>query len=191
MSALHSLPRLIEIAAEFSNFDPSYIKGTSREKWAVKVRYAVAYVARQKGFSLPRIGKALGGRDHSTIMAGLDKCVYLMERDKEFIGFVGKIGAQWDMESSIPLANISQERKAKMTNMERIAALELENGRLRAVIGDLNRTIVKYVDRLERSEYREEPWGDGNHYEQMRRGSENLLRAINFARSGRIMGAVA
>jgi chromosomal replication initiator protein len=40
------------------------------------------YLLRKEGnISLPQIGEALGGRDHTTIMYGIEKISDLLERD--------------------------------------------------------------------------------------------------------------
>jgi chromosomal replication initiator protein len=39
------------------------------------------YLLRESNISLPQIGQALGGRDHTTVMYACDKVADLLERD--------------------------------------------------------------------------------------------------------------
>jgi hypothetical protein len=50
------------------------IKGKSRRKELTAVRHEVMYLLRVRlGMSYPKIGAALGGRDHSTVISGIAK----------------------------------------------------------------------------------------------------------------------
>jgi chromosomal replication initiator protein len=44
-------------------------------------RQIAMYLLRESNISLPQIGQALGGRDHTTVMYACDKVADLLERD--------------------------------------------------------------------------------------------------------------
>jgi chromosomal replication initiation ATPase DnaA len=47
------------------------ILGSSRERRLVKARWAAMWRAHQAGFSPTEIGRAFGGRDHTTVLSAL------------------------------------------------------------------------------------------------------------------------
>lgn len=49
------------------------ICGRARHRWIVARRRFIAQKMRAEGYSYPKIGRALGGRDHATIMNLLRK----------------------------------------------------------------------------------------------------------------------
>jgi len=74
---------VIEAVADFYSMAPEDLKGRSRNKKVVKPRQIAMYLARQETqSSLPQIGKALGGRDHTTVLFGLQKISDQIERDE-------------------------------------------------------------------------------------------------------------
>lgn len=54
-------------------FSPVDVRGRCRERKFVKVRVQLAMELRDIGHSFPKIGHALGGRDHTTVMWYLGK----------------------------------------------------------------------------------------------------------------------
>jgi chromosomal replication initiator protein len=74
---------VIEAVADFYSLRPEDLKGRSRSQKVVKPRQIAMYLARQETeASLPKIGKALGGRDHTTVLYSLRKIGDLTERDE-------------------------------------------------------------------------------------------------------------
>jgi len=74
---------VIEAVADFYSLSPEDLKGRSRAQKVVKPRQIAMYLARQETkASLPKIGKALGGRDHTTVLYSLRKIGDLTERDE-------------------------------------------------------------------------------------------------------------
>ena len=74
---------VIEAVADFYSLSPEDLKGRSRSQKVVKPRQIAMYLARQETkASLPKIGKALGGRDHTTVLYSLRKIGDLTERDE-------------------------------------------------------------------------------------------------------------
>ena len=58
------------------------ILSRERSREVALPRQIAMYLLRQESnISLPQIGEALGGRDHTTIMYGIDKIADLLERD--------------------------------------------------------------------------------------------------------------
>lgn len=74
---------VINTVASFYSLTPEDLKGPSRSQKIVKPRHIAMYLARQEtDASLPQIGKALGGRDHTTVLHGSNKISDLVERDE-------------------------------------------------------------------------------------------------------------
>jgi len=74
---------VIGVVADFYSLSPEDLKGRSRKQKVVKPRQIAMYLARQETkASLPQIGKALGGRDHTTVLYGLKKISDQTERDE-------------------------------------------------------------------------------------------------------------
>ena len=61
------------------------IMSRERTKNVALSRQVVMYLMREEGnVSLPQIGQALGGRDHSTVMHACEKVAAMLETDKQF-----------------------------------------------------------------------------------------------------------
>jgi chromosomal replication initiator protein len=74
---------VIEIVADFYSLSPEDLKGRSRTQKVVKPRQIAMYLARQETeASLPTIGKALGDRDHTTVLYSVRKISDQTERDE-------------------------------------------------------------------------------------------------------------
>ena len=72
---------LYAVAATFG-IDAKELLGKDRSREIALPRQVAMYLMREEAnFSLPQIGAALGGRDHTTIMYGCDKIADLIERD--------------------------------------------------------------------------------------------------------------
>jgi len=75
-------PQIIEAVASFYNTSHEALTGRDRSKDVALPRQVAMYLMREEtNASLPAIGDALGGRDHTTIMYGCDKITDLVERD--------------------------------------------------------------------------------------------------------------
>jgi chromosomal replication initiation ATPase DnaA len=64
---------LIRYAAKVTRCTPDEITGAGRHRPVVHVRWAIIHALRKQGKSLPEIGRAMGGRDHSTICHALEQ----------------------------------------------------------------------------------------------------------------------
>ena len=55
--------------------------GRDRSREVVLPRQVAMYLLREESISLPQIGQALGGRDHTTVMYACDKVNGMIEQD--------------------------------------------------------------------------------------------------------------
>jgi chromosomal replication initiator protein len=75
--------KIIEAVIEFYGISRSEIAGKGRRKDLVKPRQIAMYLIREEaGTSLVEIGNALGGRDHSTVVHGIEKIETALEQDQ-------------------------------------------------------------------------------------------------------------
>ncbi|MFQ5577173.1 MAG: chromosomal replication initiator protein DnaA, partial [Anaerolineae bacterium] len=74
---------VIEAVAQFYDLTMDELRGTNRSKRVAAPRHIAMYLAREETkASLPQIGEALGGRDHTTIMYGYGKINTLVEQNE-------------------------------------------------------------------------------------------------------------
>jgi chromosomal replication initiator protein len=74
------LSEIVAIVAKYYGLPQKHLKSSSRRQSIVQARAAVTHLARDViGASYQQIGKALGGRDHTTIMHNYKK----MERERQ------------------------------------------------------------------------------------------------------------
>ncbi len=74
--------RIIQIVSQFFELEPSEIIGSRRFKELVYPRQLAMYLLRHElSYSYPQIGKALGGKDHTTIMHGVEKIAKELARN--------------------------------------------------------------------------------------------------------------
>jgi chromosomal replication initiator protein len=75
-------PQIIDAVAIFYNTSPDALTGPDRTKDIALSRQVAMYLIREEtDASLPAVGEALGGRDHTTIMYGYKKIADMIERD--------------------------------------------------------------------------------------------------------------
>lgn len=92
---------IIHHAAALSGFTPEQIRGKRRTLFLVRVRQAVCLIAKEqtrrdgdlilKAYSYPQIGMALGGRDHSTVIHGVEQAEENCRRDVKYAEFVERL----------------------------------------------------------------------------------------------------
>jgi chromosomal replication initiator protein len=74
--------QIVEVVATYYNIRLETLMGRDRSKDVARPRQVAMYLIREEtDASLPAIGDALGGRDHTTIMYGCDKIGDMIERD--------------------------------------------------------------------------------------------------------------
>jgi chromosomal replication initiator protein len=79
-----SLEAILEVSASFFGVSVADLTGRSRSAKIAIQRQIIMYVMREEtGASLPQIGAALGGRDHTTIIHGCDRIAQEVEIDSE------------------------------------------------------------------------------------------------------------
>lgn len=85
-----SVKMIVAEAAEA--FDLAYLEitGRGRARQMVKARTAAAMALRRRGFSYPRIGQLLGGRDHSSVIYYCDSCRHFLD-DPAFAELVDRL----------------------------------------------------------------------------------------------------
>jgi chromosomal replication initiator protein len=77
--------QIIGIVASSFGISSDRLLGRDRSRQIALPRQVAMYLMREEAnISLPQIGEALGGRDHTTIMYGCDKITDMMERDHRF-----------------------------------------------------------------------------------------------------------
>jgi chromosomal replication initiator protein len=75
--------QIIDAVADIYGITVDRILGRERTNKIARPRQIAMYLMREEtDFSLPQIGQALGGRDHTTVMYGHDKITDLLERDE-------------------------------------------------------------------------------------------------------------
>lgn len=76
---------ILDVVASVFGADPEAILSRNRSKTIALARQVVMYLLRtEENYSYPQIGEFLGGRDHSTIIHGIDKIVGLLKCDLRF-----------------------------------------------------------------------------------------------------------
>jgi chromosomal replication initiator protein len=94
---------VINAVASAYNLSPDQVTGRGRTKKVALPRQIAMYLMREEGnISLPQIGDALGGRDHTTVMYGCDKISDLLERDDQFRRRVLEIREQLYGQAAVP-----------------------------------------------------------------------------------------
>jgi len=75
---------VLNTVSKFYNIPSDRMLGRDRTQEVAFPRQVAMYLMReQSGFSLPRIGEELGGRDHTTVMYACDKVADMIERDDQ------------------------------------------------------------------------------------------------------------
>lgn len=85
MQTLIRTPDIVRAVARAAGVSASDIRGQRRTRDLVRLRWAVAWLARARGVSYPQIGRALGGRDHTTIIHGIRRLGAMGGGEREII----------------------------------------------------------------------------------------------------------
>lgn len=74
--------RVVDLVAQAFNLSAEKLLGRDRSRDVALPRQIAMYLLRKEAnVSLPQIGEALGGRDHTTVMYAIEKVADLLERD--------------------------------------------------------------------------------------------------------------
>ncbi len=77
--------KIVETVARYYSVEAELLRGKARDKQIVKPRQVAMYLMREETDApLLRIGEALGGRDHSTVLHGCEKIERQLGEDEEF-----------------------------------------------------------------------------------------------------------
>jgi chromosomal replication initiation ATPase DnaA len=87
---------IVKLCADLFDLPSTDLLGRKRNKQAVEARFALYAALRQRGWSYPRIGRFLG-RDHASIMYGVRRAEYIMERHRPYEEKVERV-AMWQPE---------------------------------------------------------------------------------------------
>ena len=73
---------VVDVVASVFGITPEKLMGRDRTREAALPRQVVMYLLRQEAnVSLPQIGEAMGGRDHTTVIYACEKVADMLERD--------------------------------------------------------------------------------------------------------------
>jgi len=87
-----SIAEVIDVSAEISGISSQHIIGRRRKQIYTRPRHAAMKIAiALTNASLPIIGRAFGGRDHTTVIHARRRAAELCESDPEFAGMVRAI----------------------------------------------------------------------------------------------------
>jgi hypothetical protein len=76
--------RLLNKASEVFDLSVKELAGNQRYKYLMPARFAMYKTLRERGWSYPRIGKLFNGKDHSTIIHGVRRADYMIEKDADY-----------------------------------------------------------------------------------------------------------
>ena len=83
---------ILQIVSEMVGVSIEEMKSASRRREISTARQIAMYLMRQHtDLSLPRIGEAFGGKDHTTVMYSCDKIGKLLTKDQKISQLVSKI----------------------------------------------------------------------------------------------------
>lgn len=82
---------LVRRASELTGISLDELRGPRGIRNIAHTRFAVMKVARERGKSLPQIGRILGHRDHTSIMHGIRRAVELEAADPDFAELVRRL----------------------------------------------------------------------------------------------------
>jgi chromosomal replication initiator protein len=72
---------IVDVVARTFNLSVERLLSSERSREVALPRQIAMYLMRETNLSLPQIGQALGGRDHTTVMYACEKVADLLERD--------------------------------------------------------------------------------------------------------------
>lgn len=91
VGALH-VERIMQVVSGYFDLRPSELKGKSRQRQVARARQIAMYLARQHTeCSLPEIGRAFGGRDHTTVLTSVRKITGLRANDAGVQAVIGRL----------------------------------------------------------------------------------------------------
>jgi chromosomal replication initiator protein len=87
-----SAEMVLDVVAELMNIDLADLQSNSRRREISQARQVAMYLMRQHtNLSLPKIGEALGGKDHTTVMYSCDKVTQLQAKDADIAQLIRQL----------------------------------------------------------------------------------------------------
>jgi chromosomal replication initiation ATPase DnaA len=81
---------MVQKASELFKVHPRDLISTYRFNFIVRARFAMYLALRQRGWSYPKIGRLLK-RDHSSVVHGVKRAQYMVEKDPDFAAKVQEL----------------------------------------------------------------------------------------------------
>jgi chromosomal replication initiator protein len=75
---------IINKCAELFDVHPRDLVSDARFGFLIPARFALYKTLHMRGWSYSRIGRELGGRDHATVIHGVNRADYMMEKDPDY-----------------------------------------------------------------------------------------------------------
>ena len=82
---------IINECAKLFGVHPRDLVGNARFGFLMPARFALYKALHLRGWSSARIGRNIGGRDHTTVLHGLKRADYMMERDASYAERIHKL----------------------------------------------------------------------------------------------------
>jgi chromosomal replication initiator protein len=87
-----SVGRIIEVVATYHGMRSKDLMGPSRQRQVTRARHIAMFLARQHlQMSLPELGRAFGGRDHTTVLASVSKIEAGRHEDASLQALLGRL----------------------------------------------------------------------------------------------------
>jgi chromosomal replication initiator protein len=87
-----SIPRILDVVAAYYGLRANDLRGPSRQRQVARARQVAMYLVRTHlHASLPEIGRAVGDRDHTTVLASVRKIAELLQSDAGVQAVVNKL----------------------------------------------------------------------------------------------------
>jgi chromosomal replication initiator protein len=87
-----SVGRIIEVVATYHGMRGKDLMGPSRQRQVTRARHIAMFLARQHlQMSLPELGRAFGGRDHTTVLASVSKIESTRHEDASLQALLGRL----------------------------------------------------------------------------------------------------
>lgn len=83
--------RVVMAASELSGIDGRMITGPRRHRHLAEIRFAIMHALHRADMPKIQIAMHLGGRDHVTVIRGLERAEYLIACDKDYAAFTAKL----------------------------------------------------------------------------------------------------
>jgi hypothetical protein len=100
------MQQIIGAVAKASHIEKSILLGEGKSQDVVSARFVVMRIAKREGLGHVRIGRALGGRDHSTVTSGLRAAEKLIQQG----GVRGTYMARMEEVATAILAGVGGDR---------------------------------------------------------------------------------